>query len=75
MDLAALQLVQHFPPSSKVSNPSDITKMAVGQNRVIIILTSSINEAVRLPEYVHRTELDNSHWLFYATHAGRGFAT
>jgi hypothetical protein len=75
MILTALQLVQRFPYSSEASNPSDITNMAVGQDRFVVILTFFLDKAVRLPQYVHRTGLDDSHWLHHAGHAGRGFAT
>lgn len=75
VDLTALRLVQHLLHSSAASEPSDITNMAVGQDRVLIILTFCFERAVRSPQYVHRTELDDSHWLHHAGHAGRGFVT
>ena len=75
VDLTALRLVQHLLHSSAASEPSDITNMAVGRDGVMIILPFSCNKAVRLPQYVHRTETNGFHWLHHAAHTGRGFAT
>ena len=56
-------------------NPSDITNTAVGQRRVMIISTLCLDKIVRFPQYVHRTELDDSHWLLFTAHAGRSSVT
>ena len=63
LNLTTLQLIHCFPHPSAASNLSDITNMAVGQNGVITVLPFSLENAVRLPQYVHRTELEDSHWL------------
>lgn len=58
MNMTALQLVERFPAPSAASNLSDITNMAVGQRRVMIILTLFSDKTIRYPQYMHRTELD-----------------
>ena len=73
--MTALQHVERFPALSAASNPSDITNTAVGQRRVMSILTLFLDKIVRYPQYVHRTELDDSHWLLIRAHAGLGFAS
>lgn len=75
MTLTALQLVERFPPPPAASGLSDITNIAIGQNKVTIILTFSLGEAVRQSQYVHRTESDRCHWLYCAAPAGCRFAT
>lgn len=75
MELTALQLFRGFPPPSAASYLSDITNMVVGQSRVMIISTLVLDKTVRYPRYVHRTELDDCHWLCRAAYAGRRFAT
>jgi hypothetical protein len=74
MNLTALQLFQHSPHSPAALNPSDITNMAIGQNPVTTISTFFLDGAVRLPQYDHRTELDNSHWLYRAVLLMQGVA-
>lgn len=75
MNLAALRLIQRFPHSSRASNLSDNTKMAIGEDGIMTISTLFFDKAVRSPQYDHRTELDDSHWLYCAARAGRGSAT
>ena len=75
MNMTALQLVERFSAPSAASSPSDITNMAVGQRRVMAILTLFLDKIVRYPQYVHRTELDDPHWLLFRAHAGLGFAS
>ena len=44
MNMTALQLVERFSALSAASNPSDITNMAVGQRRVMMILTLALTK-------------------------------
>ena len=73
--MTTLQPVERFPALSAASNPSDITEMAVGQRRVMFMLTLFLDKIVRYPQYVHRTELESCDWLLPPVHAGRSSAT
>lgn len=47
-----------------------MTNIAIGQDSVMTISTFFLDKSVQLPQYEHRTELDDSHWLHHTLMQG-----